>query len=263
MSDLSHLHTFVIAAYGNSPYLEDCIKSVLNQTCKSKVIIVTSTPSAYIEKLANNYQLLLHINLNGGSIGKDWNFALQSATTDYVTIAHQDDLYQPEYTEKYVNALLRYKNSKPLIAFGKSLVYNNRNQPVSFPFKSFLRWWLIFPFHFKQCIHSVFFKKSILLFSNSISCPGVCFVKSNLQNFRFNENRQYILDWEAWYEMSLTKGAFVYVNYLSHIHREHEQSATATTKCTVLQQEEFELLKQIWGNKSVATLLVKLLKLAK
>ncbi|MCW5907072.1 MAG: glycosyltransferase family 2 protein [Chitinophagales bacterium] len=263
MNDLSHLHTFVIAAYGESPYLEDCIKSVQNQSCKSTVLITTSTPSAYIETLANKYCLPLQINPNGGSIGKDWNFALQAATTDYVTIAHQDDLYQPEYTEKHVTALLQYQAYNPLIAFGKSEVYNNRNKPVNFPFKNFLRWWLIFPFHFKRCINSVFIKKSILLFSNSISCPGVCFAKRNLQRFCFNEKRKYILDWEAWYEMSQVEGAFVYVNYVSHIHREHEESATSTTQLSILQHEELELLKTIWKNRIIPNLIVRLLSAAK
>ena len=49
------LHTFVVLAYKESKYLEDCIKSVLNQKYESKVVVATSTPNKYIEKLANRY----------------------------------------------------------------------------------------------------------------------------------------------------------------------------------------------------------------
>ena len=42
------IHTFVVLAYKESKYLENCIKSVLNQKYKSNVIISTSTPNKYI-----------------------------------------------------------------------------------------------------------------------------------------------------------------------------------------------------------------------
>ena len=37
-------HTFAICAYKESPYLEECIKSLKNQTIKSNILIATSTP---------------------------------------------------------------------------------------------------------------------------------------------------------------------------------------------------------------------------
>ena len=42
------IHTFVVLAYKESNYLEDCIKSVLNQKYKSNVVIATSTPNKFI-----------------------------------------------------------------------------------------------------------------------------------------------------------------------------------------------------------------------
>ena len=41
------IHTFVVLAYKESEYLEDCIKSTLNQKYKSDVVIATSTPNKY------------------------------------------------------------------------------------------------------------------------------------------------------------------------------------------------------------------------
>ena len=86
-------HTFVICAYKDSPYLEDCIRSLKAQEIKSELILTTSTPSEYIEKLANKYDIEFIVNKDGGNIGKDWNFAYKLAKTDLVTIAHQDDIY--------------------------------------------------------------------------------------------------------------------------------------------------------------------------
>ena len=42
-------HTFAICAYKESPFLEECIQSLLGQTIPSTIIIVTSTDNAYIK----------------------------------------------------------------------------------------------------------------------------------------------------------------------------------------------------------------------
>lgn len=46
------IHTFVVLAYKESKYLEECIKSVLNQKYRSEVVIATSTPNKFIDKIA-------------------------------------------------------------------------------------------------------------------------------------------------------------------------------------------------------------------
>ena len=50
-------HTFAICAYKESPYLEECIKSLKSQTVKSNIIIVTSTPNQFISDLSEKYHL--------------------------------------------------------------------------------------------------------------------------------------------------------------------------------------------------------------
>ena len=97
------------------PFLEECIQSVMNQKLKSKVLIATSTPNAYIKGLAEKYALPLYVNMGDKGIAQDWNFAYAQANTDYVTIAHQDDVYLPHYTEDILSLVSDAK--KPLIAF--------------------------------------------------------------------------------------------------------------------------------------------------
>ena len=48
------IHTFVVLAYKESKYLEECIKSVLNQKYRSEVVIATSTPNKFIDKIFKN-----------------------------------------------------------------------------------------------------------------------------------------------------------------------------------------------------------------
>ena len=55
--DISREHTFVVCAYKESQYLEECIQSVLNQNIKSNVIISTGTPNSYIKEVAEKSQV--------------------------------------------------------------------------------------------------------------------------------------------------------------------------------------------------------------
>ena len=48
-----NIHTFVVLAYKESTYLEDCINSVLNQSVKTNVVIATSTPNEFINQINN------------------------------------------------------------------------------------------------------------------------------------------------------------------------------------------------------------------
>ena len=105
-------HTFVVLAYKESRYLETCIQSVLNQEFKSNVVIATSTRNAFIEQLANKYNLEIIDNPSPGmGIGYDFDFARTCVNTDLVTIAHQDDIYDPTYSKEIVNNYWKYKDA--------------------------------------------------------------------------------------------------------------------------------------------------------
>ena len=77
-------HTFVICAYKESKYLEDCIRSLKAQEVKSYIKIATSTPNEYIYSIANKYGIDVFVNNmkkenNISNIGNDWQFAYNIA----------------------------------------------------------------------------------------------------------------------------------------------------------------------------------------
>lgn len=104
-------HSFVVCAYGESPYLKECIESILNQTRLSRIIISTSTDNAYIMGLAKDYSLPVFVNKESRGIAADWNYALAHANTRYVTIAHQDDVYEKNYVEELQYSLSQSKDT--------------------------------------------------------------------------------------------------------------------------------------------------------
>ena len=95
---MKKLHTFAVCAYKESPFLEECICSLLAQTVPADIVIATSTPNDYIDQIADTYNLPVIVNHGQGGITQDWNFAYTHTDSKYVTIAHQDDIYEPGYT---------------------------------------------------------------------------------------------------------------------------------------------------------------------
>lgn len=255
-------HTFVIPAYKESPYLEACIKSILSQTVKSDVIITTSTPSAFLQKTAQKYALKYHINDDTtGGIANDWNFALSKADTQWVTIAHQDDIYENNYSEAVTAGIKRNADKRILIAFTNyiDLVDNDLRK---FSLNALVKRSLLFPFTFSKIIRISLFKKMILLFGDPICCPSVALNIEELgSDFKFQPQYTCALDWYAWYQLASRTGAFMYINQKLVQHRIHSGSETTNQLANGLRQkEELELFELMWG-KRMARLIARVYSL--
>lgn len=240
-------HTFVICAYGSSPYLETCIQSLLSQTVKTRVIMSVSSLEASVAALAEKYQIPLFLNKGETGIAGDWNFALSCAETPLVTLAHQDDRYYETYTEDVLAALNTCCH--PLIAFTDynelregQTVEKNRLLKI----KRLMLWILKFRFFQK----SIFVRRRILSLGNPICCPSVTFARENLPGFSFCNNMDSNIDWQAWEEISGKKGEFVYIPTPSMEHRIHRDSATSgVLKENKRRAEDMAVLEKFWGRR--------------
>ena len=72
-------HAFVTPAYGDSPFLPDCLRSLARQTVRARVLVTTSTPSEFIHRTAEEFGAEVLVNPRRDGIGADWNFALGAA----------------------------------------------------------------------------------------------------------------------------------------------------------------------------------------
>lgn len=255
MMDKKNLkHSFVICAYKESPFLEECIVSLKKQTVESNIIMITSTPNDYIRNTAKKYEIELFINHGENGIVQDWNFGYAQCKTPYITIAHQDDIYFPDYAEH----AMRYieKSKHPLIYFsnyceirrGKRVEYNKLLK---------IKRLLIFPLRFRIFQKSRFARRRALSLGNCICCPAVTFVKKNLPNpiftVRFRSNE----DWEAWERLSKIKGSFIYDTSIEMGHRIHEGSETsAIIGDSKRREEDYSMFRKFWP-KWIALFLVK------
>lgn len=227
--DYSDRHTFVICAYKESPFLSECIESLKAQTVISTIIMVTSTPCEYIENIAKEYSIPLFINNKEKGISADWNFGISKANTQYVTVAHQDDVYDKTYTVNCISEMERYKN--PIIFFtdycelrnGKKTL-NNRLLRV----KRLMLCPLAITFRKKSIFAaSKWVRRRILSMGNPICCPSVAFNMKNIKGEIFRIGMKSNVDWEAWDILSRQKGSFIYCKKKLTFHRIHDQSTTS------------------------------------
>lgn len=217
-------HTFTICAYKESPFLEECIQSIKAQTIESKVLLATSTPNTYIENLAKKYDIPLYINTGEKGITQDWNFAYSKADTEYITIAHQDDVYLPHYAETIQKMVSEAK--KPLIAFTDYGELRDGKAVEDSKLLAIKRI-LLLPLRFKMLQSSKFMRRRSLSIGNCICCPAVTFARENVPNPVFRHGFRSNEDWEAWELISKLDGAFLYSKKVGMYHRIHEGSETS------------------------------------
>jgi len=222
----NHEHTFAVCAYKESPYLEECILSIVNQSIPSNIIISTSTDNEYIRGLANKFHIPLYVNAGKGDMQDNWNFAYSKVETKFVTLAHQDDYYHPEYAanilagiSKYKNIILMHTNYNDVV--NGNIIKTNLNKRI----KSVIN----FPIRFQFLARHKFFRKLALSFGNTICCPSITYNKSIIGDVPFHSKLAMAVDWDLCYEHASKDGTFVYYKKPLTCKRLHEDSGTNET----------------------------------
>jgi len=240
MNNQSITHTFVVCAYKESPYLEDCIKSLLDQTQKTDIIIETSTPNDYIKGIADKYSIDIYVNNGESGCANDWNYGYNQANTTLVTIAHQDDIYFEDYAKTVIDS---YKDGTLLLYTDyveirrDEHVANNTNLNIKRKMNYLIQ----------KHPMSIRWRRFVLSFGDSISCPAVTFNKNLLGNNVFQTKYKCSVDYDTWETLSKKTGLFIYIPKLLMGHRIYEESSTTKFLANnTRQKEDYEILKRFW-----------------
>ncbi len=241
---VSNNHTFVICAYKESLYLEECLLSLTIQTIPTEIIVATSTPNSYIFEIADKFSVPVYVNQGETGIAGDWNFALSCAKTPLVTIAHQDDVYSDHYAEWMLESLNSAEN--PMLYFTNYGEIRDSTYIDNSTMNSVKRR-LLKPLEI-QCLQgATAVKRGVISLGNSICCPSVTYCMDALPKPVFSSGMRSNLDWEAWERLSRLKGEFVYDKRIGMYHRVHEGSETSA--CIVddtRTKEDLMMLKKFW-----------------
>jgi len=247
-------HTFAIPVYRAAPRLAALVGSLRAQSASgSEILLSTSTPSTELEDFARRERLALHINPERLGIAADWNFALESARTALVTLAHQDDVYAPGYLACLAGVLQHHPGA--IIAFSDYAEHTPlgpRRLNLNLRLKRALS---ERAFRGRECISEPRDKLRLLSLGNPICCPSVLFNRATLGEFRFPQGFQTNLDWMAWLDLARRPGGFVYVRerLLSKgVHAGSETTVTIANRARM--REDRVLFESVWPKSVAATL---------
>lgn len=246
-------HTFAICAYGNSPFLENCIKSLKGQSVKTDIILCTSTPSFYIQEIAGRYQIPVFIRKEKSDIQEDWNFAYEKAEGKFVTIAHQDDMYAKDY----VKTLLKMEEIYPdmTVFTCDYLTVKERKLKKRKGMVEWVKVLLRLPLRFPRWNHKSWVKKAALRFGNPICCPACSYNKEKLGSPLFDSQFKYVLDWDTLWKLAEREGRFICVERPLMYYRVHKEATTKKwIKDNRRMEEEVAMFRKFWPKPAVRIL---------
>ena len=110
--------SIVIPTYNGADFVEQALHSALAQTRPADEIIVSDDNStddtlAICQRYAEHIKIYQNPQGPSGFVN-GWNHAIAKATSDYISILHQDDLLAPTFWEEIEKALTIYPNVKHL-----------------------------------------------------------------------------------------------------------------------------------------------------
>ena len=270
---MNTIHAFVICAFGKSPYLENCIRSLLRQTAPSEIYIATSTPSEHIRRLARKYGLPLWVRQGESGIREDWLFAWREGgkRKRLITIAHQDDCYCRDYAKTVLAMYERYpdmtlfcsdyvtlKTRESRMADGT--YYPVQTRICAGDLVRLVKKLLRLPLRFRFYANRAWVKKSALIFGNSICCPSCTYNYSLIGDHMFDSGYSFALDWENLLSLAERPGRFVCVEEPLIAYRVH--SGAATKKCIEdhrREADEASMFRRLWPD-WMASLLMRFYK---
>lgn len=239
------IHTFVVVAYGLSPHLEACLTSLRRQTVASAVTLSTSTPFDGLDELCARYDVTLAVHGPNRGIGHDWNMGLRAARTDWVTLAHQDDIYAPGYAAFVHDVAVRHPDDLLAFCAYDELAGDEDRERV--PMLRVKRALVELAFVGRHHIAGRRAKRRLLRFGNPVACPTVALHRARLADFAFRTDMRTNMDWMAWLDLAAREGGFSVERAPLVSHRIHAGSETSAAIGTGHRaDEDRQVFDRLW-----------------
>ena len=172
--------------------------------------------------------------------------------TKYATIAHQDDLYLPEYGEAILSEF--DKKSDINLVFTDYCENDAQNQfrprHLNLKIKTF-------GLRLMSLLESKWYQRRIYAFGNFICCPAVSYNLERLSDFQFDTDLKMVVDWDAWERIMNRDGKVKFISKRLMVHRIHQDSeTTVNTENQNRELEERMMYLRYWP-KPIVELLMK------
>ncbi|MBW3565827.1 MAG: glycosyltransferase [Acidobacteria bacterium] len=234
-----------VPIYNGERFLDRTLRSLLEQSVPPDEIIClddgSTDRSTSIVTLLDDPSIRLIRNPRRLGLAGNWNRALELAEDfDFLTIAHQDDIYERDYLEKVTGALSTHPSA--FIAHTKATVIDEADRVVTL---SATRYKDKFWPHEPLVERGVDEELRLLIRGDYIFCPSVTFRTSALTTIgTFDERFEFVPDWDFWLRGLFEGFTIVGVNERLIRYRSHPQSATKLAEKTLRRyQEEIDIVE--------------------
>jgi len=165
--------TVILPIYNAMPFLEDAIKSLINQTYKNFQVLCINNNSMdnsgeYLKTITD--KRFKYYELKGTSLVKALNFGLKLANTEYIARMDADDISHPQRFEKQIEFLQSHKNID---------IIGTQGRYIGITSKKSMR--IILPKSHNQII------KSMLESKHAIIHASIILRKESIKNYFYNE----------------------------------------------------------------------------
>lgn len=234
----------IVLAYGDSPFLAGCLASLRAQTTTPRLVVTTSTPSDHIAAAARAARAELIVNPEQRGIAADWNFGLTATDARYVTLAHQDDTYEPGFVQATLDAFASQEDA--VLCFTGYQEVDDRGRPKSSKI-SRVKHLLEAGALGRTRRNTGWRLRAFLSFGNPLPCSSVTFDRRALPDFRFSDGYASNLDWEAWWR--LYREGHVFARAPARLVGRRHNALTATSsliRSGRRQAEDLDMFRRMW-----------------
>ncbi|HXC99539.1 MAG TPA: glycoside hydrolase family 99-like domain-containing protein, partial [Verrucomicrobiae bacterium] len=208
--------------YNGNKFLEEAIRSVLDQTFKDFELVIvddcsTEDPAPILSRFKDP-RIQFHRNAVRQGLVGNWNRCVELSRGQLVCVFHQDDVMLPENLRRKVEVLKQ--NPGAALAYSDARVVEE-DLSVRHP-----GWFTpTLPDEDKLFAGREFFEKMVLG-DNLVCCPSAMFRRAAFEQLgKFDSQLPYTADWEMWLRLALQFDV-AYIKEPLLLYRVHDRNET-------------------------------------
>lgn len=214
------LVSIIIPVYNGKDYIEEAIKSALNQTYNNIEILVIndgSNDNGITENLILDFgDKIKYFHKENGGVSTALNYGIEVMKGDFFSWLSHDDLYEPEKIEVQINSIIESKLDPNTTILATDINYINAKGNIIYKKSKFKSGFFTDKEMFKLlCKRDVFYGCALLIPKNAlIKVEG------------FKKEYKFIQDWICWLEIAMNKNSFLLIDKKLVKARVHENQQT-------------------------------------
>jgi len=209
----NELISVIVPIYNVEDYLDDCIKSILNQTYENIELILindgsTDNCEAICKKYEKNDKRVKYYFKENGGLSSARNYGIEKSNGKYYMFIDSDDYIDSDMVEKLYDAIV--KNKVDIACCGKYLEYKNETILVNSKGDFF-------------CDNIESLRRILRIDNIDTSCCDKLFDSKLFQNIRFPEGRLFE-DLGTLYKIIDISNGLYHIHFPLYHYRKHDNS---------------------------------------